>query len=136
MYPGYTECDETLVLKETPFATISTDPVFKRKIILLATAAITDNNIFANGLFQNVFVLYKMFESMGMCPMLIVNEKPKTLDNIPPMIRTARMIVAEELLKQPIPVFASEFASRCRCSSLSTSRRETLRRAEDGHQNG
>jgi hypothetical protein len=106
MYPGYTECDETLVLKETPFATISTDPVFKRKIILLATAAITDNNIFANGLFQNVFVLYKMFESMGMCPMLIVNEKPKTLDNIPPMIRTARMIVAEELLKQPIPVFA------------------------------
>ena len=106
MYPGYTECDETLVVKETPFAVLSSDPIYKRKIVLLATASITDNNVFANGLFQNVFILYKMFESMGMCPMLIVNEKPKSLDSIPPMIRTARMIVAEELLKQPIPVFA------------------------------
>jgi hypothetical protein len=37
---------------------------------------------------------------------MIVNEKPKSLDNIPHMIKTTRMIVAEELLKQPIPVFA------------------------------
>jgi len=106
MYPGYTECDETLVLKETPFSLLSSEPIYKRKIILLATASITDNNVFANGLFQNVFVLYKMFESMGMCPIMIVNEKPKSLDNIPSMIKTTRMMVAEELLKQPIPVFA------------------------------
>jgi hypothetical protein len=106
MYPGYTECDETLVLKETPFSKLSNDPIYKRKIVLLATAAITDNNVFSNGLFQNVYVLYKMFESMGMCPIMIVNEKPKSLDNIPYMIKTTRMMVAEELLKQPIPVFA------------------------------
>ena len=105
-YPGYTECDESLTLKETPFAHMATDPIYKRKIVLLATASITDSNIFANGLFQNVYVLYKMFESMGLCSMLIVNEKPKSLENIPPMIRTARMVVAEELLKKPIPVFA------------------------------
>lgn len=105
-YPGYTECDETLVLKETPFSKLSSDPIYKRKIVLLATAAITDNNVFANGLFQNVYVLYKMFESMGMCPIMIVNEKPKSLENIPQMIKTTRMMVAEELLKQPIPVFA------------------------------
>jgi hypothetical protein len=106
MYPGYTECDESLVLKEVPFSKLSTDLINKRKIILLATASITDNNVFANGLFQNVFVLYKMFESMGLCPMLIVNDKPKELENIPPMIRSSRMIIAEELLKNPIPVFA------------------------------
>ena len=105
-YPGYTECDQTLVLKETPFSKLSNDPISKRKIVLLATAAITDNNIFSNGLFQNVYILYKMFESMGMCPIMIVNEKPKSLDTIPSMIRSSRMIVAEELLKQPIPVFA------------------------------
>jgi hypothetical protein len=105
-YPGYTECDQTLVLKEIPFGHMSKEAIYKRKIVLLATASITDNNVFANGLFQNVYVLYKMFESMGMCPILIVNEKPKSLEQIPPMIRTARMIIAEELLKQPIPVFA------------------------------
>ena len=105
-HPGYTDCDQTLTLKEVPFSKLSNEPIYKRKIVLLATAAITDNNVFANGLFQNVYVLYKMFESMGMCPILIVNEKPKSLENIPNMIKTTRMMVAEELLKQPIPVFA------------------------------
>jgi len=106
IYPGLTECDESLVLKEVPFATISQQEIHKRKIVLLATAAIKDDNVFSNGLFQNVYVLYKMFESMGYCPILIVNDKPKTLDNIPPMIRNTRMMVAEDLLKQPIPVHA------------------------------
>jgi len=106
MYPGYTECDQTLVLKEVPFSSLINEPIFRRKIILLATACITDTNVFMNGLFQNVFVYYKMFESMGYCPILLVNEKPTSLENIPPMIRTSRMLVAEELLKQPIPVFA------------------------------
>ena len=105
-YPGYTECDESLMLKEVPFAKIKQDDFYKRKVVLLATAAITDNNVFSNGLFQNVFVLYKMFESMGMCPIMIVNEKPKNLENIPPMIQATRMIVSEELLKQPIPIYA------------------------------
>jgi hypothetical protein len=105
-YPGLTECDESLVLKEVPFAPIQQQEIHKRKIILLATATINDGNVFANGLFQNVYVYYKMFESMGMCPIMIVNEKPKSLDNTPSMIRNTRMMVAEELLKQPIPVFA------------------------------
>ena len=105
-YPGYTECDQSLTLKETPFAHMGSDTIYKRKIVLLATASITDSNVFANGLFQNVYVLYKMFESMGLCSMLIVNEKPKSLEHIPPIIHTARMVVAEELLKKPIPVFA------------------------------
>jgi len=105
-YPGLTECNETLVLKEVPFASIQQQEIHKRKIILLATAAINDGNIFSNGLFQNVYIYYKMFESMGFCPILIVNEKPKNLDGTPPMIRNTRMVVAEELLKQPIPVLA------------------------------
>lgn len=105
-YPGLTECDETLVLKEVPFAPIQQQEIHKRKIILLATAAINEGNIFSNGLFQNVYVYYKMFESMGFCPILIVNDKPKNLDGTPPMIRNTRMVVAEELLKQPIPVLA------------------------------
>lgn len=104
--PGYTECETGLVYKETPYSKLSSEPISKRKVILLATASINYNNVFANGLFQNVYVFYKMFDSMGFCPILIVNERPKSLDDIPPMIRTTRMILAEELLKQPIPVYA------------------------------
>ena len=59
-YPGYTECDETIIRKEVPFSVMNKEAIDKRKIILLATASITDNNMFSNGLFQNVYILYKM----------------------------------------------------------------------------
>ena len=104
--PGLTECDETIVQKVIPFKNLELEQVAKRKIILLATASINDNNVFANGLFQNVYVLYKMFDAMGYLVMMLVNEKPKSLDNIPKMIRSCRMVVAEDLLKQPLPVKA------------------------------
>jgi hypothetical protein len=106
MLPGLTECDEKIVTKVVPYKSLNLEPLSKRKIILLATAAINDNNVFANGLFQNVFVLYKMFDAMGYLVMLLVNDKPKSLDNVPKMIHSCRMIVAEELLKEPLPVKA------------------------------
>lgn len=86
-------------IQETPKLT-------ERKIILLATAAITDDNIFSNGLFQNVFFFLKMFEAMGYLPILIVNEKPKSLDKIPEVLRSCRILCVEDLIKQPIPVAA------------------------------
>ena len=104
--PGYTECDEKIVTKIVPFRTLQQERVDKRKIILLATASITENNIFSNGLFQNVYVLYKMFDAMGYLVIMLVNDKPKSLENIPKMIRSCRMLVAEDLLKQPLPVKA------------------------------
>jgi len=104
--PGYTECDEKIVTKVIPFRGLQQERVDKRKIILLATASITENNIFSNGLFQNVYVLYKMFDAMGYLVIMLVNDKPKSLDNIPKMIRSCRMVVAEDLLKQPLPVKA------------------------------
>jgi len=106
MYPGLTECDENIVTKAIPFLGLNQERIDKRKIILLATASITENNIFANGLFQNVYVLYKMFDAMGYLVIMLVNDKPKSLDNIPKMIRSCRMVVAEELLKEPLPVKA------------------------------
>ena len=95
MYPGLTECDENIVTKVIPYKSLNQERIDKRKIILLATASITENNIFANGLFQNVYVLYKMFDAMGFLVIMLVNDKPKSLDNIPSMIRSCRMVVAE-----------------------------------------
>jgi hypothetical protein len=74
----------------------------ERNVILLATTTITFDNVFSNGLFQNVFILYRMFEAMGYVPIFIVNEKPKTLNGIPPPLRSSRMIPTEQILKQPI----------------------------------
>ena len=54
-----------------------------RKIILLSTATITEENLYANGLFQNVFVFYRMFDAMGYAPILLISDKPKTMQGIP-----------------------------------------------------
>ena len=76
--------------------------VIDRKIVFLSTATITDENIHANGLFQNVVVFYRMFDAMGYAPILVVNEKPKHLNNIPEALRKCRTIVTEDMLKQPM----------------------------------
>jgi hypothetical protein len=73
-----------------------------RKLVLLSTATITVGNLYANGLFQNVFVFYRMFEAMGYAPIMLVNEKPKDLKNIPEGLRKCRMMVTEDMLKQPM----------------------------------
>jgi len=90
-----------------PHTRLSKIPAIKeRKVILLATATITLGNLFSNGLFQNVFVLYRMFDAMGYAPILVIHEKPKTLDDIPPMLHACRMMTTEQIILQPIPVVA------------------------------
>jgi len=85
-----------------PYSPLQVNPITDRPVLLLATATITDDNLFANGLFQNVYVLYRMFDSMGYAPILIVNQKPTSLDKIPEPLRACRMIVTEDMLKQRI----------------------------------
>ena len=85
-----------------PFTSINAPPLIDRKVIILATATITDDNIYANGLFQNVYNLYRMFDSMGYAPILLVNTKPTSLNAIPPALRKCRMIATEDLMRQPI----------------------------------
>lgn len=106
-WPGMTRLakspvDDLHVYKKLP----EIPNLLERKIVLLATATITDDNIFANGLFQNVFFLMRMFDAMGLLPILVVNEKPKSLDKIPEVLRTCRVMCVEDLIKQPIPVAA------------------------------
>jgi len=88
----------------SPFKGLDTNPLIQRKVILLATAVITEENLFSNGLFQNVYVFYRMFESMGYLPIMIVNKKPETVEKIPWYMRDLRLISVEEIAKNPIPV--------------------------------
>jgi hypothetical protein len=104
--PGMTRypSDQSIVVK--PFLTSQNWPrsLQEKKVILLATAAITQDNLFTNGLFQNVYVLYRMFESMQYIPMLVVNKKAEETQVIPWYMKNLRSVVLEDLVKHPIPI--------------------------------
>ena len=102
--PGMTRYigEEVQVKPYTPLTTVN--PLIQRKVILLATAVISEENLFSNGLFQNVYVFYRMFESMGFLPLMIVNKKPDSMEKIPWYMRDLRLISVEEIAKNPIPV--------------------------------
>jgi hypothetical protein len=79
-------------------------PLSSRRIITLATATIHNDSLFVNGLFQNVFILYKMLDAMGYAPILLVNEKPTDLNKVPAILRNVRMVIAEEIIRNSIPI--------------------------------
>lgn len=102
-FPGMTRYpDQVKVIPYTGLTNIN--PLVQRKVILLATAVITEDNLFSNGLFQNVYVFYRMFESMGFLPLMIVNKKPEPNQKIPSYMADLRLISVEEIAKNPIPV--------------------------------
>jgi hypothetical protein len=105
LLPGMTRLGAEPSSDMKPFRGLEQIPnLIDRPIILLATATITEDNIFSNGMFQNIYLFYRMFDAMGWTPLLIVNSKPKNLDNIPDVLRSCRVLSVEDLVKQPIPV--------------------------------
>jgi hypothetical protein len=80
-------------------------PLRDRKIIVIATSTIHDSTLFVNGLYQNIFILYKLFDAMGYAPILLVNDKPKGIDKVPSILRNVRMISVDEISQSPIPIY-------------------------------
>lgn len=74
-----------------------------RKSILIASSAITDHSIFSNGLFQNIYFIYLLLESMGYNPILLVNEKK---GEVPEFMKSVRCMLMEELARSPFAVHA------------------------------
>ena len=102
-FPGMTRYIDKSISK--PYTGIGElGDLINRKVVLLATAVITEENLFTNGLFQNVYIFYRMFEAMGWLPIMIVNKKPDSVNNIPWYMRDIRLISVEEIAKNPIPV--------------------------------
>ena len=52
----------------------------ERPRIFLTTVKIPDDHIWANGLFQNVYIIYKMFDSMGYEPWLLVDNMENNME--------------------------------------------------------
>ena len=101
--PGMNECEKGPADACRALA-IPWQPLGSRKIILLATSTISVDSLFVNGLFQNVFILYKLFDSMGYAPILLVNNKPKDINSVPEILRHTRMLTVEEVVRSPIPI--------------------------------
>jgi len=80
-------------------------PLASRKIILLATGTIHNETLFVNGLYQNVVILYKLFDAMGYAPILLINDKPSNIQNVPIILKKMRMITAEEIISNSIPIY-------------------------------
>lgn len=78
------------------------DPVTKKKIFI-STIPITDNRIWQNGLFQNIFFLYKLFEKAGYYPYLLFGcEKP---EKDCAELEKFRTISVGEYQKSPFPLY-------------------------------
>ena len=66
--------------------------------ILLGTANITEKTLFSNGLYQNILILYRLFESLGYTTYLLVEKR------VPDSMPGYRIILPEEILRNPIDV--------------------------------
>lgn len=83
---------------------VNTPEFLSRKILIIATASITEQNIFSNGLYQNCFILYRLAEAIGWLPVFVVNKRPVAVSEIPEILRSCRICEIEEILKQPMSV--------------------------------
>uniref|UniRef100_A0A6C0ANI5 Glycosyltransferase n=1 Tax=viral metagenome TaxID=1070528 RepID=A0A6C0ANI5_9ZZZZ len=84
---------------------VNLENLSKRKIILLATGTIHNDTLFVNGLYQNVVILYKLIDALGYAPILLVNEKPDNIHNVPQILKKMRMITAEEVLSNSVLIY-------------------------------
>ncbi len=80
-------------------------PRNNRKIVLFASGKMTNESIFTNGLFQNIFFLYKLAEILGYTPIFLFNEKD-TVEKRPDFLKTTRIVVLDDIIKNPIPIHA------------------------------
>lgn len=105
-YPGMTRYleDGSRAKQENPQTSLNLGSLITRPTVLLATAVITEDNLFNNGLFQNVYVMYRMFESMGWLPILIVNVRPEDMKKVPEYMQDLRLISIQEISQNPIPI--------------------------------
>ena len=92
--PGLTE----LIGYEKPVckSIFDINPTEKRPVILIATASINDKNIFNNGLYQNILILYKLYEIIGY-DVYLLTDNDETLTGY-------RIIKPHELIRNPVGI--------------------------------
>jgi hypothetical protein len=70
-------------------------------LILLGSGLITPDLLFNNGLYQNILLLYDMFESIGYTCLLFSHKRVPDAATLGPMLSRYRMMDIQELIVQP-----------------------------------
>jgi len=99
LLPGMTEYPSQHQDSVKPVFSLKNDSFHTKKAIAITGSKISSATVFNNGLIQNVYVLYKMFESMGWLPIIITDSLPESLDAIPSFMHTLRMLTLENFVK-------------------------------------
>ena len=74
------------------------------KTILITSIRMPEQQLWSNGLFQNIFILYKLFESAGYIPFLLVDDNKKHLDSA--LYHKFRTLDAHEWVNKPFKIYA------------------------------
>lgn len=83
-----------------------------RKKVILTTVRIPDEQIWANGLFQNIYILYKLMEVLGYEPYLMVDSLDNNKDAS--IHKKFRMLDFKTFIQSPFAVAAyMEFGMSC-----------------------
>jgi hypothetical protein len=83
-----------------------------RKRLFLTTVRIPDEQLWANGLFQNIYILYKLFETLGYEPYLMVDSMENNKDA--KIHDKFRLMDFKTYIQSPFPVVAYlEFGMSC-----------------------
>lgn len=80
---------------------VPADPI---KTIFITSIRMPEQQLWSNGLFQNIFILYKMFESMGYIPFLLVDDNKKHSDS--KLYENFRTIDAQGWVAKPFKLYA------------------------------
>ena len=75
----------------------------ERKVVIFATGKMSDSNVFANGLFQNIYYLYLLAELLGYTSFFLFNERDEA-DKRPEFLKNIRILLLDDLVRHPIPV--------------------------------
>jgi Protein of unknown function (DUF2827) len=87
-------------------------PSAAKKRLFLTTVRIPDEQIWANGLFQNIYLVYRMFEAAGYEPYLMVDSMDNNKDA--KIHEGFRMLDFKSYITAPFPVVAYlEFGMSC-----------------------
>ncbi len=104
--PGMTDLSS---YKEDNVCKSIIDILPSKKNILLASNDITENNLFTNGILQNILILYNLFELIGYKSYIIQYRKQGQLlvgsnDSIYNILNKYDIIGSDDLIKNPIPI--------------------------------
>ena len=81
-----------------PFKPLIPTNILERKVVLIATAPITEACIFSNGLYQNIYIIYKMLNALGFLPFLLQNGPADAV------LHGCRVLNIQEFVQKPFPV--------------------------------